>query len=186
MTRRATASPSLGWFTPLGRTTSVTTRAFNRIPSEKTFAKSLRRRSRRSGPNRRSEDPHSGREFGSSLRTPRAEDSPSCLGGHSGPEAMTPLAFEVARLKCAFHRTVSTPVRIRRRSGSACNRRAWNLQAGLGQCQFNRPNCGISPFVWSRRTTSIHSTVPPLIHRSNRQQEYRKGANGLGTLSRSA
>ena len=165
---------------------TVKARALNRIPSEKALAKSLRRRSRRSDPNRRSEDPRSGRESVSSLRTPCAEDPPPCLCGHSSPEAMAPFAFDVARLKSAFHRTVSTRVWVRRRHGSACSRRERNLQVRLGRCQFVAGNRGSSPGVWPCRTTGIHFILPPRIHRSRREREYRNGANGLGTLSRSS
>ena len=86
-----------------------TTPALRRIPPEKACVKSFRRRSRRSRPKRRSGRPRSGRELGPAFRPPRAEDPPSRLGGHPRPEAVAPLAFEVARLKCAFHRTVIRP-----------------------------------------------------------------------------
>ena len=87
---------------------SVTTCAFKRRPPEKTASKSLRRRSRCFGLNRRSEDLRSGRESAPSLRTPCAEDSPTCLGRHPGSETVTTLALQVARLKSAFHRTAPT------------------------------------------------------------------------------
>ena len=87
----------------------VTTRTFNRIPSDKTLEKSLRRRSRRSGPNRRSGSLCSGRESAPSLRTPCTENPPTSLGGHPGSKAVTSFALEIARLKSAFHRTALTP-----------------------------------------------------------------------------
>ena len=87
----------------------VTTCSFKRIPPEKTFPKSLRRRSRCSGLNRRSEGSRSGGEFAPSLRTPGAEDSATCLGRHSGSETVTPFTFQVARLKSAFHGTAPDP-----------------------------------------------------------------------------
>ena len=53
--RRGTVSPSLGWFAPLGRKTSVMACAFTRVPPERTLSNSFRRRNRCSGLSRRSE-----------------------------------------------------------------------------------------------------------------------------------
>lgn len=127
---------------PLGRTMIATTPAFRRTPPQKACVKSFRRRNRRSGPKHRSGRPRSGRELDPAFRPPRAEDPPSRLGGHPRPEAVAPLAFEVARLKCALHRTVSAlsaPVRARRRHHPARKRKTGNLTVRSGKCQSKSP-----------------------------------------------
>ena len=184
-TRRETAIPSLEWSAPLGRTTIVTTCAFKRIPSERTLSKSLRRRSRCSGLNRRSADLWSGGESAPSLRTPCVEDSSTGLGCHSGPETVSPLALEVARLKSAFHRPAPTPVRIRQSQGSAYSRRERNLQAPAGGCQFVIARREIrAPF--GRLVQPVYTAIPPPAHlRDSRHREGRYRVNDLGTLSRS-
>ena len=87
----------------------VTNLRFNRLPRDRTAAKSFRRCSRRSDPKRRSAVLCSGSEFAPSLRTSRAENPPTSLGGHARTETVTSFAFEIARLKSAFHRTVLAP-----------------------------------------------------------------------------
>ena len=103
--------------------------------------KSLRLRSLRSAPSRRSVEPCSGGESAPSFRTPSAEDPPPCLGSHSRPEAMPPLAFEVARLKSAFHRTISTLGSAHRRYGIGGQSKSEKSTSPLGAVSIQPAAC---------------------------------------------
>lgn len=52
-------------------------------------------------------NPTSDGESGTPLGAPTGQHQPAALRGHAGPETVSPLPFQIARLIGAFHRTVS-------------------------------------------------------------------------------
>ena len=97
---------------------------------------------------------------------------------------MTPLAFQVARLKSAFSSYRFHPGEKSPKKGCRRAAEGWrNLQAGAGECQFDSPDRGLSPFVWSCRATGIHSHLPASeIIAVCRHQEGRNGVSDLGNV----
>ena len=182
-TRRETASPSLEWPAPLGRATMVTTCKFNRKPLEKTLAKSFRRRSRCSGPKRRSGNPCSGRESAPSFRTPCTENPPTRLGGHARPETVASFAFQVARLERAFHRTMTASGEAGRNRRSARGRRGRESTGACGAVSIRpaKPRSSTLRLVVPDNRYTLQSPPPP-NHRDRRHDEDRNGVKRLGTL----